>query len=93
MEIDWEILAQVLFGISVLSLMLFAIWASYVYIMSPPKVNVNELLVEDTGGVFQRGKYIYYSVNSDVLFVSPTKPTRDGRHPLAQNSAYYVGDL
>ena len=93
MEIDWEILTQVLFGVGILSLTLFAIWASYSYITSPPKINVKDFLVEETGEVFQRGRYVYYAINRDVLFISPSKPTSDGRHPLAQNSAYYVGDL
>ena len=93
MEIDYDILFQVLMGLGWLSIILFAIWTSYKYVMSPAKYNADELLVEDTGDIFQQGKYVYYSKNSDILFISPTKPTSFGVHPLAQNSTYYVGEL
>lgn len=93
MEIDYQMLFAIILGLSWLSVISYLGWKSYKYIMSPPKYNANEFLVEDTGDIFQQGKYIYYSLNSDIMFISPTKPTSFGRHPLAQQSAYFVGEL
>lgn len=93
MEIDYVILSQVLFGLVCILAISFAMWKSYDYINSTPMYNADELLVENTGNIFQRGKYVYYSKNSDALFVSPTAPTSKSTHPLAQLSTIYVGEL
>lgn len=92
MEIDWEILTQTVLAVTFLLGLVGFIYLSYNKSTSPVRYNADDLLVEDNGDVFQRGKYVYYSVNSDVLFVSPSAP-KNGMHPIADSSAYYVGEL
>lgn len=91
--IDIAMTLSVIFGGIVIFVLLVAIHRGYTKTQSPARYNADELLVEDTGDVFQQGKYIYYSLNSDIMFISPTRPTFEGRHPLAQKSAYFVGEL